>query len=95
MPVCQAKRLCTIREFVRWVAFYGFEPWGEERADFRAGVIAATVANAFGGAKAKPHDFMPLIAKHPKRQTVEEQQAGMARAFAALKKARERGNKHS
>lgn len=95
MPVCQAKRSCTIREYAQWVAFYGFEPWGEERADLRAGIIAATVANAFGGGKAKPQDYMPNFDRRIKRQTVQEQQAVMSRTFAALKKRKQRGNKHS
>jgi len=44
--------------------FYEVEPFGEFRADLRAGVIAQTVAVAVGGnRKARPIDFMPIIRK--------------------------------
>lgn len=45
-----------------WMAFARLEPFGEERADLRAGIIAATVANVNRGKKDKPlraQDFMP------------------------------------
>ena len=55
------------REFVEWQAYYGLEPFGEERADLRAGIVSATVANAAGGRgkgrAAKPTDFMVDFSK--------------------------------
>lgn len=39
------------REFLEWQAYYRIEPFGEERADLRAGVVAATVANTSGTVK--------------------------------------------
>lgn len=54
-------------EFDLWVALYRRDPWGEQRADLRAGVIASTVANYAGKARsesagpAKPADFMPFL----------------------------------
>jgi hypothetical protein len=48
------------RELSEWLAYYGINPWGPERADLRAGVVAATVANCLsdkGGFK--PSDFVP------------------------------------
>ncbi|MFA5162089.1 MAG: DUF4035 domain-containing protein [Elusimicrobiales bacterium] len=50
------------RELTEWQAYYGIEPFGEERADLRAGIIAATGANVFRGKGIKPYkpqDFMP------------------------------------
>jgi hypothetical protein len=32
-------------ELTEWMAFYVVEPFGEEHADFRAGVIASVTAN--------------------------------------------------
>jgi hypothetical protein len=32
-------------EFALWMAFYQIEPWGEERADLRAMLIASEIAN--------------------------------------------------
>lgn len=45
-----------------WMAYYNIEPWGEDRGDLRAGIVAATVANAFrkkGSRPMRPADFMP------------------------------------
>ncbi len=50
-------------ELQEWMAFYRLEPFGEERADLRAGIVAATVANANRGKRGrvlKPTDFMPF-----------------------------------
>ncbi len=52
------------REFAEWMAFYQVEPWGEERADLRSGIVASTVANAHRDPKKrkrpfKPEDFIP------------------------------------
>ena len=53
-------------EFSEWMAYYRMDPRGEERADLRAGIVAATVANAARGRKSrtfKPKDFMPDFEK--------------------------------
>ena len=45
-----------------WQAFFTLEPWGTEREDWRAGVVASTVANVSRSKKQKayrPQDFMP------------------------------------
>jgi hypothetical protein len=47
-------------ELHEWIAFHAIDPWTEERADLRAGVIAATIANAHSRkGRFKPSDFMP------------------------------------
>jgi len=48
-------------QFSEWKAYARIEPFGEERADLRAGIIAATIANVMS-AKGKNYtagDFMP------------------------------------
>lgn len=49
------------REFVEWMAFYTLEPFGEERDDLRAAVVAKTIVdvNTAKGRRAKLEDFMP------------------------------------
>lgn len=52
----------TAGQLTEWQAFFELEPFGDGRADLRAGVVAAAVANfAFGRAKDakgfKPSDF--------------------------------------
>ena len=60
------------REFVHWMAYYNMEPFGEMRADLRAGIIASTIANVNRGkrhAAFKPDQFMPEFDKpEPKKQ---------------------------
>ncbi len=72
------------RQFAEWMAFYRLEPWGEERADLRAGIVASTIANSNRGKGQKPfkpQQFMPEF-----EPETEEQAAArlMARAMAAL-----------
>jgi len=46
-----------------WLNYAQIEPFGEERADLRAGIVASVVANAMGRKKGqrafKPKDFIP------------------------------------
>lgn len=45
------------------MAFYRLEPFGDERADLRAGIVASTVANSNRGKRGKitkATDFMPF-----------------------------------
>jgi hypothetical protein len=51
----------SAREFNEWAAFYEKDPWGDQRADVRAGIIASTLANIHRDKHAKaflPQDFM-------------------------------------
>ena len=71
---------CTVRELlarvdahelVEWMVFYGLEPWGDERADLRAGIQAATTANCHRTSKGKafePDDFMPKFDREAPKQ---------------------------
>jgi Protein of unknown function (DUF4035) len=59
----------TARQWAEWGAYYGIEPFGELREDFRAGQICGTVANYAGKVRsdqvppANPADFMPGLAE--------------------------------
>jgi hypothetical protein len=51
-----------------WEAYHQIDPWGEERADLRNGVLASTMVNIAPFRKrsaptAKPTDFMPFYVK--------------------------------
>jgi hypothetical protein len=54
-------------ELAEWMIYYGIDPFGNERQDLQAGIIAATVANANAGkGKAfQPIDFMPYAEDKP------------------------------
>lgn len=52
------------REISEWMAFFSLEPWGTEVEDWRAGMVAATIANVNRDTKRQrkpfqPSDFMP------------------------------------
>lgn len=68
------------REITEWMAYDKLEPFGERRADLRAGIVASTVANVFRNAKEHPRafradEFMPDFERGLQRQTWEEQLA--------------------
>lgn len=62
MTIRQAKAGIDAQEFAAWQTYYGLDPFGLERFDYQAGIIAATMANAWRGKGQKamtPGDFMP------------------------------------
>jgi hypothetical protein len=66
------------RIYREWIAYAAVEPFGEERADLRAAIVSATMANSIQTliyslarkhrkANFKPKDFMPEFEPpHPK-----------------------------
>ena len=57
-----------------WAIVYGLEPFGDERADLRSGVVASTIANVNREKKRKPYkpeDF--LLFREKPRQSWEDQ----------------------
>jgi len=60
--VAELTRRMPERELSEWMAFAHLEPFGEARADLRAGIIASTIANVHRGKRSKafkPEDFVP------------------------------------
>lgn len=49
--------------FAEWAAYAEIEPWGEERADLRAGIVSSVIANTHRGKgqPLTPKDFMPTF----------------------------------
>lgn len=75
-------------QFAEWVAYSDVEPWGEERADLRAGIIAAEIANTpprFVGkvGRFRPADLMPNFGREPVKPQSGRQMAVMAMAWAS------------
>lgn len=65
-------------EFTEWLAFAELEPFGEWRADLRAGIIASTVANVNRSADSEaltPKDFMPFERTDEAPEVDEREQA--------------------
>lgn len=76
-------------QLLEWVAYAQIEPFGEERADLRAGIVASTIANVHrrpGKPAYRATDFMPKFRR--RAQTVEEMGAIFMTAAMAAKAAR-------
>lgn len=74
MTVGELLSRISSRELTEWRAYCALEPFGEERADLRAGIVASTMANVFRRSGTKPYkaqEFMPKFAKE--RQNWREQ----------------------
>ena len=74
MTVKQLLSEIDSREISEWIAFNNIEPFGEQRADLRAAMIACVMANAWRGKNQpafKLDDFI-LNFDPPKQQSVEE-----------------------
>lgn len=68
----------SARTFVEWQAYYSIEPFGPEAEYWRAGMIAAMIANVNRKKNQqpfKPEDFMPKSLQGEKKRMNAEQQA--------------------
>ena len=81
-------------EVTELLAFHALEPFGEERADLRAGIVASTVANFAGrqlaeGVHKKPADYMPYV-EQPEAHVDDSKTLGekIVSFFKGLKRAR-------
>ena len=62
----------TSGQFTEWQAYFAEDPWGEERADLRSGILASLFAEAHRDAAKRPEpfrpvDFMPYHRREPER----------------------------
>lgn len=92
MSVREVQACTDAEEFGEWLAFQRIDPASEERADFRAGTIAAIIANLFrgkGGRMATPIDFMPYTERPPRRWPTTEEVENKIIAFARGRMARQ------
>jgi len=80
MTVRELLQRIDSRELTEWQIYFGMEPWGTEVDDWRAGMVASTIANVNRDPKKQkkpfePKDFMPERVKEPApEQSPEEQQ---------------------
>lgn len=71
-------------ELSEWQRFYVDEPFGEVRADLRAGIVAKTVAQMMGGnRKVSAMDFMPIVRREHEAAVVQDSKA-IAERFNAM-----------
>lgn len=50
-------------EFTQWMAFYNVQPFGPERDNVHAGIVASTVANANRGKSQRPFAVSDFVLK--------------------------------
>jgi hypothetical protein len=73
------------RELSEWSAFYGLQPFGDEPADIRTGIIASTVANCLTtGRSFKPSDFLPEYRQPEEAQNDQDIKDAVLRMNALL-----------
>ncbi len=63
------------REYARWLAFFRIFPFPEERADWRAAMLATVQANTMRDNKTRPYkikDFLLDFISDVKKQTPEQ-----------------------
>lgn len=74
MTVNELLHRMSAREFNEWSVFYEQYPFGELRADMRAGMVASPILNAVLGtagvkSSSKPSDWILDIIRKPVRQS--------------------------
>jgi hypothetical protein len=75
----ELRAVLSYAEFQEWCLYYQIEPWGEERADLRAGIVASTIASYAGKERsmsappALPADFMPYLDRPEPAEPAEDQ----------------------
>lgn len=77
------------RELSEWMAYFSLEPWGTEVEDWRAGLVASTVANVNRDEKKRkkpfePKDFIPQRVKPPVEEQSPEEQAKILKMWAGV-----------
>lgn len=76
MTVGELLERISSRELTEWMAYYELEPFGQERGDLQAGVVASVIANVNRDPKKsrkeyKPDDFV-LVFEKPEPKTPQE-----------------------
>jgi hypothetical protein len=73
---------------MKWMVYAQAEPFGEERADLRMGILAALTFNINRDPEkteaAQPEDFMPKFGKEPEVLSKEDAIAALDAAFTSL-----------
>lgn len=71
-------------QLAEWMAYAQLEPFGEDRADLRAGIVASVIANSNRSKGQKPftpQQFMPQFEPETEEQAAGRLLAQMFKAF--------------
>jgi len=88
MTVSEMLSRMSGQELTDWEAYYRLEPFGAERGDLQAGIVAATLVNSFQGKGAKPvqpSDFLLQFSPDPRKAKTQDwtQMLDTVKALAA------------
>lgn len=77
----------THKAYSEWLELWNCDPWDEDRADLRAGIVASAAVSPYAkkGMVPKPIDFMPYAKIRklaPRKQSTEE----MKKTWAGITK---------
>ena len=98
MTVGELSNRMSSHELQEWIAYSLIEPFGEWRADLRAGIVASTIANVNRGKGRRAYkatDFMPFERPQRKAQTPEEMKAVAHRVAAFVNRSNTHGHTQS
>jgi hypothetical protein len=83
MTVKELLQRIDATELTEWRAYYQLEPFGQDRADYPASIVAHTVAVCNGAKDSNPSDFMPKFGAETARRATDAEMFAKAKAFAA------------
>jgi hypothetical protein len=73
-------------ELSEWMAYYRLEPFGEVRADVRAGIVASTLANVHRKRSAPPFSPLDFLA-FPEPKPESDMNTKVKEVFRAFRRA--------
>jgi hypothetical protein len=71
----------TAEQFEEWRTLYEMEPWGEERADIAAGILAGVIDKQEGKLLEIARKYMPFLKREPVKP---QSEADMQKAWDAI-----------
>ena len=83
MTVGELLSRISSRELTEWRAYCLREPFGEERADLRAGIVASTTANVFRKSGTQPYKAQDLMPKFGREKQDWREQLARVKAINA------------
>ena len=91
--MAQLQHELSSHAFAEWMAFYQLEPFGEERADLRAAIVASVIANANRDPRGHPQaftveDFMPKFDAEPRPAQTPDEQIAILKMIGAAQEQR-------
>lgn len=83
IPIAELQERISSHDFAEYWVHFQLDPWGLEREDLRAGIVASTIANANRDPKKRrrpwtPDQFMPHVAEPEGRDDEEPDEDDIA-----------------